>query len=52
MDLELRWVSTIGIGGIKGEAMVVMVNFEKYPIKCHFCGNLAHLIRECQTFKT
>lgn len=42
---------TIGIGGTKGEAVVVVVNFEKYPIKCHFCGRLTHLIKECQTFR-
>jgi hypothetical protein len=26
MDLELKWVSTIGIGGTKGEAMVILKN--------------------------
>jgi hypothetical protein len=51
MYLELRWVSTIGISGTKGEAMVVVVNFEKYPIKCHFRGSLTHLIKECQAFR-
>jgi hypothetical protein len=51
MDPELEWVSMIGIGGIKGELVVVTVNFEKYPIKCHFYGSLAHFIRECQAFR-
>jgi hypothetical protein len=51
MDLESRWVSTIDIGGTKGEAVVVVVNFEKYPIKCHFCASLAHFIKDCQAFR-
>jgi hypothetical protein len=51
VDLELRWVFTIGIGGTKGKAMVVMVKFEKYPIKCHFCGSLTHFIEEFQAFR-
>ncbi len=52
MDSKLGWVSTIGIGGIKGKTVVVKFKFEKYPTKCHFCVSLAHLIKEFQAFKT
>lgn len=50
MDIKLGWVSTIGILGIGGEEIDMAIDFEKYPIMCHFYNNLLHLLGECQAF--
>jgi len=33
IDLELRWVLTINVGGVSRK---YVVDFEKYSMKCHF----------------
>jgi len=46
------WVATIGLLGLNGEDMEVAGDFEKYSIKCHFCGSIKHLLGDCQSFFT
>jgi hypothetical protein len=50
MDIELGWVLVIGILGNGGEEIDMAIDFESYPIRCHFYNNLLHLLGECQAF--
>ncbi len=52
MDLMKGWVTTIGLLRVNGENIKVVVDFEKYPFKCHFCGGLKHLLGDCQSVFT
>jgi hypothetical protein len=50
LDFALQgWVAAICLLGLNGEDIEV-VDFEKYLIKCHFCGNMERLLRDCQSF--
>jgi hypothetical protein len=50
MDLVQGWVATIGLLGLNKEDIKFAMDFDKYPIKCHFCGNLKHLLKYYQSF--
>ncbi len=50
MDIELGWVLVINILRIGGEEIDMAIDFESYPIRCHFYNNLLHLLGECQAF--
>jgi hypothetical protein len=50
MDIELGWVSAISNLRIGGEETNLAVDFERYPITCHFYNNLLHLLGGCQAF--
>jgi hypothetical protein len=50
MDLMQGWVATIGLLGLNKEDIKFAMDFEKYPIKCHFCGNIKHLLKYYQSF--
>jgi hypothetical protein len=51
LDFALQgWVATIRLLGLNREDIEVVVDFDKYLINGHFCGNLEHLLGNCQSF--
>jgi hypothetical protein len=50
MDSVQGWVVIIGLLGLNEEDIKFAMDFEKYPIRCHFCGSLEHLLKYHQPF--
>jgi hypothetical protein len=50
LDHNLGWVLAIKIVGARSKVTKVVMDFENYPIKCHFCNNLLHLLGACLAF--
>jgi hypothetical protein len=50
LDPDLGCVLAIRIVGARSKVTKVVMDFENYLIKCHFCNNLLHLLGTCLAF--